>query len=84
MRRLTTMVATFVVLAGTSVATFAGEGNSPATSMAATAKGNKGAHTTSGAAGIANHPNPSPPGAVPNPPPSAGCGTVSGAMKQGC
>lgn len=79
MRRLTTTLAALVMLAGTSVATFAAEGSS--TPGGAAAKG--GTNTTSGAAGTASHSNTGIPNAATNPPPSTGCRTTANAMKQG-
>jgi hypothetical protein len=81
MRKPITALAVLAVLAGTSVGTFAAEGSAPGNTAPA-AKGIP--NTTAGAGGMAQHSTTSPPIAGTHPPPSAGCGTVTGGMKQGC
>jgi hypothetical protein len=82
MCKLTVTLAVLAALAGGSVALAA---ESSATGTASTSAAFKGAaNVTSGTGGIARQPNTGAPSVGTHPPPSAGCGTLAGGMKQGC
>lgn len=81
MRTLATTLAVLAVLTGSSVWTFVAEGS---TTSGTTPSAKGITNTTNSAGGMAHHSTTSPPSAGTHPPPSAGCGTSAGAIKQGC